>query len=162
MAYEPVLASKLDNLVIFEPEVVSKDDNLLIAEPLATSKAPNLVMLEPEVTSNALNLVIALPEAVSRLPNLEFALPVYVRIEELNVLNEPVGTNCSLPVPFKREAFVANEADVAEPVMAPVIPPNTVREPVITSLPVTVSEPEMYGELSIILFYSKYFVMRYF
>jgi hypothetical protein len=25
-------------------------------------------------------------------------------------------------------------------------------------LPVTVSEPEMYGELSIILFYSKYFI----
>jgi hypothetical protein len=117
--------------------------NLVIAEPLATSKAPNLVMLEPDV--------------VSKLPNLEFALPVYVKIEELNVLNEPVGTNCSLPNPFRKEAFVAYEADVAEPVMAPVIPPNTVREPVTTSLPVTVSEPEMYGELSIILFYSKYF-----
>jgi hypothetical protein len=104
--------------------------NLVIAEPLATSKAPNLVILDP-VT-------------VSMLPNLEFALPVYVKIEELNVLNEPVGTNCSLPNPFRKEAFAAYEAEAIEPEI--VIPPQAVM------LPVTVSEPEMYGELSIILF----------
>jgi hypothetical protein len=117
------------------------------------------VILDPEVTSNALKRVILDPDVVSKLPNLEFALPVYVRIEELNVLNEPVGTNCSLPNPFRKEAFVANEADVAEPVMAPVIPPNTVREPVTTSLPVTVSEPEMYGELSIIFVILLYYLI---
>ena len=149
MAYDPVLASKLDNLVIFEPVTVSMLFNLVIAEPLATSKALNLVMLEPEVTSKAPKRVILDPDVVSKLPNLEFALPVYVKIEELNVLNEPVGTNCSLPNPFRKEAFAAYEAEAIEPEI--VTPPQAVM------LPVTVSEPEMYGELSIILFYSKYF-----
>jgi hypothetical protein len=100
-------------------------------DPLVTSKAPILVILEPVI--------------VSILPNLEFALPVYVRIEELNVLNEPVGTNCSLPNPFRKEAFEAYEAEAIEPEI--VTPPQAVM------LPVTVSEPEMYGELSIILYY---------
>jgi hypothetical protein len=89
--------------------------------------------------------VIALPEAVSILPNLEFALPVYVKIEELNVLSEPVETNCSLPNPFRKVVFAAYEAEAIEPEI--VTPPQAVM------LPVTVSEPEMYGELSIILLY---------
>jgi hypothetical protein len=117
--------------------------NLVIAEPLATSKAPKRVILEPEVTSKAPKRVMLEPVTVSILPNLEFALPVYVKIEELNVLNEPVGTNCSLPNPFRKEAFAAYEAEAIEP--------EIVMLPEVMMLPVTVSEPEMYGELSIIL-----------
>jgi hypothetical protein len=59
------------------------------------------------------------------------------------VLNEPVGTNSPLPDPFRKEVFEAYEAEAIEPEI--VIPPQAVM------LPVTVSEPEMYGELSIIL-----------
>jgi hypothetical protein len=73
------------------------------------------------------------PDVVSKLLNLEFALPVYVKIEELNVLNEPVGTNCSLPNPFRREAFAAYEAEATEPDI--VIPPVTVKLPVNIRLP---------------------------
>ena len=128
---------------MFEPEVTSKALSLVIAEPLATSKAPKRVILEPEVTSKAPKRVILEPVTVSMLPNLEFALPVYVKIEELKVLNDPVGTNCSLPNPFRKVVFEAYDAEAIEPEI--VTPPQAVM------LPVTVSEPEMYGELSIIV-----------
>jgi hypothetical protein len=59
-------------------------------------------------------------------------------------LNEPVGTNSPLPDPFRKEVFKAYDAEAIEPEIN--IPPQAV------IAPVTVSEPEMYGELSIIIF----------
>ena len=60
-------------------------------------------------------------------------------------MNEPVGTNCSLPNPFRKVVFAAYDAEAIEPEI--VTPPQAVM------LPVTVSEPEMYGEFSIILLF---------
>ena len=76
VAYDPVLASKLDNLVILEPVTVSILDNLVIALPEA-------VFNEPVVDS--IDAVIAFNELMFDVDDVtdERSIPLYV--------NEPVN-----------------------------------------------------------------------
>jgi hypothetical protein len=65
--------------------------------------------------------------------------------EALVVLNELVSVNTVLSKPSSNSALVAYDAEAIEP--------EIVMLPEVMMLPVTVSEPDMYGELSIILLY---------
>jgi len=129
---------------VFDP-VVANDAVLAFNELVYDSKAPKRVE--------------ALPVNVSTLALNEFSDAVWANIDDVNefcealnalndavwALNELVNVNTVESSPSNRSALEAYDAEAIEP--------EIVMLPEVMMLPVTVSEPEMYGELSIILLY---------
>lgn len=137
----PVVAyldSIVATLLLNDPLAVDRDALVAYPDPLTVSS--ELDNAEP-VASNAVTLVLKDPEAVDR--------DALVEYSDADVaLYAPVVANAVLSKPSSKSALEAYDAEAIEP--------EIVMLPEAMMLPVTVSEPEMYGELSIILFYLKF------
>ena len=98
-----------------------------------------LKLLDPVVAyldSIVVTLLLNDPEAADNDPLVAYS-------EALVVLNELVSVNTVESNPSNKSALDAYDAEAIEP--------EIVMLPEVMMLPVTVSDPEMYGELSIIL-----------
>ena len=88
-----------------------------------------------------------MPEGISDIPLyviwLEPDISVGLSVIPLNDICEEPDISVGL---FATLLYSTYEALVADPVIAAFIPPTTVKDPDITELPVTVSEPDIFGE----------------
>ena len=126
--------------------VVAKDDVLLFKDDVYV----NTLALN-EFSDDVNKFCEALNEFILALN--EFSDDVNAVNDAVCAINELVKVNTVASSPSNRSALAAYDADAIEP--------DSVMLPEAIILPVTVSEPEMYGEFSII-FYLLWFDRKYY